>query len=170
MNFENGTFLTLQINHLYGLSPICQVVYFWLCKHANNETNKCWPSIELLSKECGSSRSPVIKALNILEKLGKIKKEKGKRNSNQYEIIINPAVSNQDVSNQDVSNQDVSNQDVSNQDVSNQDVSNQDHSSLKSRLSVVSNQDTNYNHITKTNSKCRRIGNRSSPFCATFQP
>ena len=58
-------------------------VYVSLCRHADNETQKCFPSIDLIAKELNVSRPTVIKYIKLLEEHNLIEIDKGKRNSKQ---------------------------------------------------------------------------------------
>lgn len=76
---------------LQGLDPIAQVVFMWLCYHANQD-GECFPSQATLCKESGAGRTTVKKALTLLENIGLIEKEirkDGNRNlTNLYQVII----------------------------------------------------------------------------------
>lgn len=50
------------------LSPLTALVYFALCRHSNNETQQCYPSIELIAEELNISKPTVIKGIKELEK------------------------------------------------------------------------------------------------------
>jgi len=49
------------------LGTSCTVVYLSLCRHAKNETQSCFPSIESIAEENGIHKSTVIKAIKKLE-------------------------------------------------------------------------------------------------------
>ena len=58
-----------------------QVVYAWLVRHRNRYTSQCYPSLKKLAKECGVSRTTVMKTLKQLEKnrLIRVLKKSGSR-------------------------------------------------------------------------------------------
>lgn len=58
-------------------------VYVSLCRHADNETQKCFPSLELISKELNISRPTIIKYIKLFEKYRLVEIIKGKRNIKQ---------------------------------------------------------------------------------------
>lgn len=69
----------------------CTVVYISLCRHANNDTQKCFPSMELIGEENKIHRTTVLKAIKKLEEWGLIKIEKrkslnGKQVNNIYTL------------------------------------------------------------------------------------
>lgn len=67
-------------------------VYSVLCRHANNDTQKCFPSMETIGRKAGiKSRKTVSKAIEGLEKFNIIEVEKaqgadGKRLNNIYRL------------------------------------------------------------------------------------
>lgn len=67
-------------------------VYAVLCRHSNNSTQKCWPSMETIGRKAGiKSRKTVSKAIEVLEKHGIVEVEKasaedGKRLNNIYNL------------------------------------------------------------------------------------
>ena len=61
-------------------------VYVSLCRHADSETQKCYPSIKLISEELNISRPTVIKYLKAFEEYHIIEKVGGKRNNKQQWI------------------------------------------------------------------------------------
>lgn len=58
-------------------------IYVSLCRHADNETQKCFPSIALISEELSISRPTVIKYLRLFVKYHLIAVSKNRRNKNQ---------------------------------------------------------------------------------------
>lgn len=82
-----GMFSIVPIKSLFDLHPYQQVIYMWLCHHAN-EQNQCWPSIGLLAKECGLSKRSVIRHLEILEKNGYIQKQIRHKKEKVYQSNI----------------------------------------------------------------------------------
>jgi len=61
------------------------LVYFALCRHANNE-GKAFPSIKLLMEECDLSNRVVAKSTRILKRLGLIEIEREKHQYNVYYV------------------------------------------------------------------------------------
>ena len=78
---HNGEWSCFPYEVMKGLKPNMQVVYAWLVRHRNRHTSQCYPSVKLLAKECGVSRTTVIKTLKQLEKerLIKVLKKSGSR-------------------------------------------------------------------------------------------
>lgn len=80
---------------MQGLKPNEQLLLTWLWFHKNNE-GVCWPSINVLAKECGFSRDTVMRCLAKLESKGLIKKTKRQKEddsantSNLYDLLIYP--------------------------------------------------------------------------------
>ena len=75
--------------HLLGAS--CTVVYLSLCRHSDNNTQQCFPSIKLIAEENGISRDTVMRAIKKLEEWGiikikKSKKEDGTQANNVYTL------------------------------------------------------------------------------------
>lgn len=61
------------------------MVYLIILSHRNAENNKCFPSISLISRECGVSTSTVKRKIKELEEYGFISINSGKQNvSNNY--------------------------------------------------------------------------------------
>ena len=74
------------------LSPLTALTYFALCRHANTETQECFPSIELIAEELNISKPTVIKAIKELEKWNIIsvtrsKKSDGTQSNNIYVLL-----------------------------------------------------------------------------------
>lgn len=61
-------------------------VYVSLCRHADNETQTCFPSMQLISEELNISRGTVNKYLKLFEKYRIIQKIPQKRNAKQQWI------------------------------------------------------------------------------------
>ncbi|HDR4464502.1 TPA: DnaD domain protein [Bacillus cereus] len=51
-------------------------IYMVLCRHLNQETGSCYPSLPTIGKKVGMSKNTVIKALNTLIEIGYVTKEK----------------------------------------------------------------------------------------------
>ena len=78
--------------YLNGYAKKCGVyatgVYISLCRHANNKTQECWPSIRKIAEELNISQVMVQKSLKILEKSKIIlKKQTGKGLNNRYILL-----------------------------------------------------------------------------------
>lgn len=73
--------------------PIGSSVYLSLCRHADNETQKCFPSMELIAEEIAVSRQTVGKYISLLESHGLISVQKNiskkdkKRENNVYTLL-----------------------------------------------------------------------------------
>jgi hypothetical protein len=66
MFYEKGLFTTIpNLSLLSGKTPQLQVLFMWLCHHANQD-GVCFPSQSLLAKECGMTKITVIKYLKEL--------------------------------------------------------------------------------------------------------
>lgn len=48
--------------------PVGTAIYVDLCRHANNDTQKCFPAMDLIAKELGISRNTVSKYIKLFEK------------------------------------------------------------------------------------------------------
>jgi len=77
----NGEWSCFPYEVMKGLKPNMQVLYAWLVRHRNRYSGECYPSVKLLAKECGVSRTTVIKTLKQLEKerLIRVLKKSGSR-------------------------------------------------------------------------------------------
>lgn len=62
------------------LGVTCTVVYLSLCRHADNTTQSCFPSMKLIADENGISTRSVVRATALLEEWGIISIEKSKKN------------------------------------------------------------------------------------------
>lgn len=69
IKYPRGTFAVVPVRYLTGLHPYEQVIYMWLCFHAN-EKGECFPSIPRLAEECGICATSVKTHLNGLVKKG----------------------------------------------------------------------------------------------------
>lgn len=83
--------------YLNGYAKYCgafaTLVYNSLARHADFNTQECWPSIDLIAEQHGISKPSVIKGLKALEKWGIIKTvrekdEKTKRQKNNTYLLI----------------------------------------------------------------------------------
>jgi DNA-binding transcriptional MocR family regulator len=76
---------------LSGQKPQLQVLFLWICNHAD-EKGVCFPDIDTLAEETGMSRDTVIRYTKRLVELGiLLKKHKFKNNkqiSNEYQIAL----------------------------------------------------------------------------------
>src|SRR3990167_9250564 len=74
-------------NYLNGYSKffgaVGTAVYVSLCRHSDSETQKCFPSIRLISEELSISKPTVIKYLKLFKKYKLIAVLKGNRNVKQ---------------------------------------------------------------------------------------
>jgi predicted transcriptional regulator len=86
---EEGELMTLKDRRKYGFFMIDNevaddvrithkemAVYMVLCRHLNQETGSCFPSLPTIGKKTGMSKNTVIKALNTLIDIGYVTKEK----------------------------------------------------------------------------------------------
>lgn len=64
-----------------------KLTYFGLCRFANNETGKSWPSYETISSLSGVSRRSVIRAIEVLEKAGIIHVTRRSGKHNLYTLL-----------------------------------------------------------------------------------
>ena len=60
--------------------PIGTAIYFSLCRHADNETQQCFPSESLIARELGTTRKTVRKYLKLFEEWKLVYQEKQERN------------------------------------------------------------------------------------------
>jgi hypothetical protein len=63
------------------LGASCTVVYLSLCRHADNYTQQCFPSMKLIAEENGISTRTVVRSISILEEWGIIKVMKSKKDN-----------------------------------------------------------------------------------------
>jgi DNA-binding transcriptional MocR family regulator len=78
-----------------GIKPATKIVLYWLADHHNGDTGDCFPSLNLLARECEMSRPTVVKHLNELEELGLIvrakrQRENGSQTSTAYILNLTP--------------------------------------------------------------------------------
>ncbi len=85
----NGEWSCFPFEVMKGLKPNLQIVFTWLVRHRNKHTGNCYPSVKLLSKECGISRTTVMKTLGELENKGLIKILKKKGSKSSYLLATN---------------------------------------------------------------------------------
>ena len=76
-----------------GLKPATKIVLYWLADCHNQETGKCFPSINHLASVCEMSRRSVEGHLVVLEQLGLIKRynqyrDRGGKTSNSYVLEL----------------------------------------------------------------------------------
>jgi len=76
------------------MKPYAQVLFYWLCEHAN-EKNSCFPSRTTLAKESGMSVDMVDKMLKVLCEEGLVEKEErlegNEQQTNKYYVLIAPS-------------------------------------------------------------------------------
>ncbi len=56
--------------------PVGTAIYLSLCRHADNETQKCFPAMSMISEELNINRDTVSKYINLFEKSGLISIER----------------------------------------------------------------------------------------------
>lgn len=97
MKFEPNTFILVpNKQHLKGLNSYAQLVFIWICAHANfgpDHDGYCFPSRRRIAECCGIAKSTVDKSIKILEEEGLIEKEQRKSDhgdftSNKYYVQI----------------------------------------------------------------------------------
>lgn len=67
--------------------PSCVTVYNWLALYANNDTQKCFPSFNLLVKESGLSHASIARAIAKLIEIGAVTVEGTKGKKNIYTLV-----------------------------------------------------------------------------------
>lgn len=142
MFYKKGDFCVVPTKMLVGLDAKAQLIFMWMCHHANSEGN-CFPSIGKLSKESALSQDSVIRAVKILvEKkyLVKQKRHSGKRKmSNLYQILlVDKPVDNIGMV-----------------------VAHSDYGSRTQRVPVVAHSDPNYTHENYTHRTIGRISKKT---------
>lgn len=86
----DNDYVTLYAKHL---GVMATAVYTSLRKHADIETNRCWPSMELMAEQHGIDRHTVSRALkrleewNIISTKRAIDRKNKKRKNNVYELL-----------------------------------------------------------------------------------
>ncbi len=85
------------------LKPLTALTYFALCRHVNNDTQKCFPGLDLLSTELNISKTTVIKAIKELETWNIIqverdskKRKDGHQMPNKYTLLDKSVWSSKD--------------------------------------------------------------------------
>jgi hypothetical protein len=66
-------------------SHAAMLVYTVLCKHINRESQRCWPSINTISKLSNLHKSNVTRSLNSLCATGMVLRTKNKNSNNAYD-------------------------------------------------------------------------------------
>lgn len=93
MRYEKGSFVVVpNKEHLRGLEPIVQTIFFWLCSYAD-EYGTCYPSRTTLAKDCGVSIRSIDRAVEKLEEKNLLIKDVRRKNekenlTNMYYITI----------------------------------------------------------------------------------
>ena len=82
----NGEWSCFPYEVMKGLKPNMQALYAWLVRHRNRYSGECYPSVKLLAKECGVSRTTVMKTLKQLEK-GRLIRVLKKSGSRSYYLL-----------------------------------------------------------------------------------
>lgn len=84
-------FFRVDDTYLNGYARVCGIyatgVYMALCRHADNSSQTCFPSISIIARKLNISRSQVIRALKKLESLNIIKKVKQEGRHNIYYLV-----------------------------------------------------------------------------------
>ena len=68
---------------------LAKLVLLVIAEHANTESGECWPSITRIQKVTHLSRQTVVNKLDYLERNGFIHRDKSKRRSNTYTLLVN---------------------------------------------------------------------------------
>lgn len=76
--------------HITGPARMVLTALAW---HASQKDGQCWPSVDLLMKECGLGKAAVIRAINGLEACGAVMVERhqyhhGERATNRYTLCL----------------------------------------------------------------------------------
>lgn len=75
------------------LGVMCTSVYIALCRHSDNKTQTCFPSMELIAEEIGAGRNAVSRAIKTLEEWGIVSVQEQfdaknkKRKNNIYTLL-----------------------------------------------------------------------------------
>ncbi len=94
MKLKYSTFGIFPKEMLEGKKPYVQLIFTWLCTHANNDSLECFPSYDKLAKEAGVSKKTVERSVNELVEMGYLKKEQRRMDgspqlsSNLYTVIL----------------------------------------------------------------------------------
>jgi DNA-binding transcriptional regulator GbsR (MarR family) len=90
-DLRNKQFFQVDDLYLNGHARHCGIyatgVYFALCRHANNETQSCFPSVSLIAAKLGISEIQVKRALKTLEAHNIIKVERTPGKVNVYYLV-----------------------------------------------------------------------------------
>lgn len=78
-----------------GIKPAAKIVLYWLADHHNGETERCFPSLKTLERECEMNRSAIVRHLKSLEADGLISRDKrtrdnGSQTSTSYKLHLVP--------------------------------------------------------------------------------
>ena len=68
---------------------LAKFVLLVIAEHANTESGECWPSITRIQKVTHLSRQTVVNKLDYLERNGFIHRDRTKRRSTTYTILVN---------------------------------------------------------------------------------
>mgnify|MGYP001171051041 FL=1 len=68
---------------------LAKFVLLVIAEHANTESGECWPSITRIQNVTHLSRQTVVNKLDYLERNGFIHRDKTKRRSNTYTMLVN---------------------------------------------------------------------------------
>jgi DNA-binding transcriptional regulator YhcF (GntR family) len=80
---KSSNLLMRKISYVCGLD--CYTVYMMLLSHRNALNNKCFPSIELIAKECNASTDTIKRKIKLLKDNGFLSVNSGKQGiSNNY--------------------------------------------------------------------------------------
>ena len=88
MSFQAMSWATEQ-----ELPAMQKIVLLMLANRTNHDTGLCYPSHETLVKECGMSKSSIIRQIELLESAGLLKvirstNSKGEKNPNRYKLNL----------------------------------------------------------------------------------
>lgn len=70
------------------LGASCTVVYLSLCRHSDNNTQQCFPSMKLIAEENGISERTVIRAIKTLEEWNIVRVHRRKNNKGTQEVNV----------------------------------------------------------------------------------
>ena len=91
--YKKGSFTIVpNLDAIDGICPYAQVIYLWLCKHAD-ENGICYPGAKRIAKKGGMSERVVPGKVKLLEEIGVLKKtkrtkEEGGNITNLYQIMV----------------------------------------------------------------------------------
>ena len=90
-DLRNKKWFVVDDIYLNGWARKCGIyatgVYFCLCRHADNETQRCFPSVSLIAKKLNISEIQVKRALKILVGFNIIKVERTPGRVNVYYLL-----------------------------------------------------------------------------------